>query len=394
MKIAILTQPLGHNYGGLLQAYALQTFITELGVDAVTLDRRMCPSRIKAARDYLKFVFKLIRGRINTIPTEARKSFVLENLEHFRSQKLKMSPVLDSTRRLESHCLAQDYDAYIVGSDQVWRPRYSPCLENFFLDFTEHEHLATATRISYAASFGVDNWEMSERQTARCRHLINRFHAVSVRERSAVSLCREKFGVEAHWVLDPTLLLSRGHYEELISRSNGGSSRTGIHCYLLDNSKEKQAVIQHAEKVLGYTSYSVKPDRALQHTALDDIKSCQYPSIESWLRGFRDADFVITDSFHGTVFAVLFNKPFIAIGNKRRGISRFESLLSLLELDDRLVTSTDDVSNELLTTPIKWDAVNQFLESLASASKSFLCKSLSLPEGVDQTLSNSGEILF
>lgn len=378
MKIAVLTQPLGHNYGGLLQAYALQVFLTDAGIDVTTLDRRTRRSRIKTYRDYFKFGLKLVRGRIKTIPTEGRKLFVLANLEHFCSTKMKMSPLLDSSAKLESHCKSQNYDAYLVGSDQVWRPRYSPNLENFFLDFTENRRLSGAKRISYAASFGVDNWELSEHETARCRHLINRFDAISVRESSAVTLCREKFGVEAQWVLDPTLLLAREHYEKLITKSEASVSHSGIHYYLLDESRERRAIVKSAERALSYTSYSIKPIRTLQNTKLSEIASCQYPSIEDWLRGFRDADFVVTDSFHGTVFAILFNRPFIAIGNKCRGMSRFTSLLSLLGLENRLVSSKNEVTNQLVTASINWESVNCLLKSLASESGTFLYKSLNL----------------
>ena len=99
-----------------------------------------------------------------------------------------------------------EYDAFIVGSDQVWRPSYNQHLEQAFLNFTEN--WKNVKRIAYAASFGVDNWEFTKKQTKECKRLVQKFDFVSVREDTAVNLCKEHLGIEATHVLDPTLLLS------------------------------------------------------------------------------------------------------------------------------------------------------------------------------------------
>ncbi|MDC0663104.1 polysaccharide pyruvyl transferase family protein [Marinobacter sp. SS21] len=388
MKIAILTQPLGHNYGGLLQAYAMQIVLRELGVDAETLDRRKPVRPIKTYRDYGKYGIKKLQGRIKTIPTKARKSFVHSNLEAFRSKHLKMSPTLHSSRKLATYCKNQRFDGYLVGSDQVWRPRYSPCLPNFFLDFTASPAFAHTVKISYAASFGVDQWEFSDKQTSQGRALASEFTAISVREKSAVTLCREHLGVKAEWVLDPTMLLSQAHYEALISKAPEQPKRSGVFCYVLDESSEKRSIISAAETLLGKETFTVKPRHSLQNTALAKIDSCRYPAVEAWLQGVRDSDFVLTDSFHGTAFAILFNKPFLAIGNPGRGLSRFQSLLGLLGLEERLITSKDKLSQALLDTPIDWPVINQRLESAAKTSKAFLASALAVHQNEPEQLND------
>lgn len=376
MKVAILTQPLGHNYGGILQAYAMQTVLRELGFEPETIDRRKPTSWRKVARDYGKYSIKKLRRRIKTIPTEARKSYIYSNLEEFRSAHLKMSPTLTSSDHLLQYCENQSFDVYLVGSDQVWRPRYSPCLSNFFLDFAANTTFSDKTKISYAASFGVDQWEFSDTQTKHAKSLLQGFSGVSVREKSAVSLCREHLGVNADWVLDPTLLLSRSHYQALIGNSTEPPKQAGILRYVLDESETNNTVISKAEALLEMESFSVKPHKTLQDSTLDDIAACQYPRVESWIQGFQDSEYVITDSFHGTVFAILFNKPFLALGNQGRGLSRFQSLLGLLGLEQRLITSKAVLNKELLETPIDWQTVNERLIPAIKESRAFLVKHL------------------
>ena len=374
MKIAILTQPLGHNYGGLLQAYAMQVVLRDLGIEPETIDRQKPVSRGKYYRDYGKYFMKKIRGRIKTIPTDYRKSYIYSNLAAFRSQHLKMSPTICSSNDLLRYCETQNFDGFLVGSDQVWRPRYSPYLPNFFLDFANTNILANATKLSYAASFGVDQWEYSDEQTATTKVLAQRFDAISVREKSGVTLCREYLDVEAEWVLDPTMLLPRSHYEALIKSGPALPKRTGIMCYVLDESIEKLNIILEISTRLKKEAYHIKPLKSLQHTALEDIDCCRYPRVEAWLQGISDSEFVVTDSFHGTVFAIIFNKPFVAIGNRGRGLSRFQSLLGLLGLEDRLITSQDGFSQELLDSPIDWETTNKRLTSAVEKSTNFLTR--------------------
>ena len=114
--------------------------------------------------------------------------------------------------RIQWHRCRYEYDAYVVGSDQVWRPNYNPFMKAMFLGITEREDVK---RIAYAASFGTSKWEFSPQMTSECAVLAKKFDMITVREKSGVDLCREYFGVEATWVLDPTMLLNREDYEKV-----------------------------------------------------------------------------------------------------------------------------------------------------------------------------------
>src|SRR5690606_24010101 len=136
------------------------------------------------------------------------------------------------------------YDLVVVGSDQVWRPKYSPNIYNFFVDFIGRG----GKSISYAASFGVDEWEFNEKQTFRCKELIRKFDAVSVREQSAITLCKEKFDSDAELVVDPTLLILAKDYETLVIKQ-GLQGKGKVLKYVLDEDAETKAFVNNVAQL-------------------------------------------------------------------------------------------------------------------------------------------------
>tara|TARA_R110001599_G_scaffold262231_1_gene462692 strand:+ start:5715 stop:6854 length:1140 start_codon:yes stop_codon:yes gene_type:complete len=378
MKIAILTQPLGHNYGGLLQAYALQTYVKELGFDVETVDRRVSdPGFGLTFKRYIFNVVKLSLGRIKSIPTERRRAHVLKGLAAFRDSKLAMSPSITSEQKIRDYFRIEEFHAVVVGSDQVWRPRYSPSILNFYLDFLG-DTKRPIKRVAFAASFGVDHWEYTDELTDRCKELAQQFDAVSVRENSAVDFCRDKLGVAAKWVVDPTLLLEASDYKQLMGDRGVNENNRYVLSYILDTAPEKKLIGDAVAEVLAENVFSIKPEFSIGQVCAKDIDKCTLPSVESWLRGFHDASFVVTDSFHGTVFAILFNKPFIAVGNSARGTARFESLLSQFGLIERLVANRSEVTSELIHAAIDWPSVNATRRVLTAEAQEFLKTHLSV----------------
>src|SRR5690606_923575 len=147
-----------------------------------------------------------------------------------------------------------------------------------------------------------------------------------------------------------------------------------------DQSPAKKAVIQQIADQLKLNPFQVMPRERLKSTPVTNLNVSDfvYPSPAEWLKGFQDAKFVITDSFHGTVFSILYNVPFIAIGNASRGLARFESILSLFGLENRLLVdcSKDNIKN-VLDRVIAWDKVNEVLVRERTKSHAFLDKYLS-----------------
>lgn len=378
MKIAILTQPLKSNYGCILQAYALQTVLTNLNHKVEVVNRDYAKPTIKVRfkrilRFFHTLFFKFFLGRkylIVSNPLKQDYEYLPKSKVHaFIERYINQGQRIQSSELLKKYFTEQQFDAYIVGSDQVWRPNYSPCITNYYLD--EVPAGALAKRIAYAASFGTTEWEYTQAQTEVCSRLVKLFTAVSVREDSGVILCNKYLGVEAQNVLDPTLLLQEADYVRLIESATVKSiGEAYMACYILDESVEKNTLIKEI-------SNEIKVDPVYLN---DNVSNNTYYSlsVEEWLDRYRNANFVVVDSFHGCVFSIIFRKPFIVYGNKMRGMSRFESLLGQLGLSTRLISSLEDFyrhKDELLA-PIDYDEVYAILGERREDSFTFLWDAL------------------
>ena len=176
--------------------------------------------------------------------------------------------------------------------------------------------------------------DISSKKITNCINLLKRFNAVSVREKSAVNICEEQLGVSARHVLDPTMLLNVEDYATLFNKTVVNVNENHLLVYILDNNDDIKKSVENLSIRFNLNSHAVN---AIE---VQNQKSYKYkfPSVENWLRGFYDAKYVITDSFHGTVFSIIFNKPFICLGNENRGSSRFNSLLGMFGLENRLVS--------------------------------------------------------
>lgn len=373
MKVGLLTLPPLTNYGGILQAFALQRVLQKLGHDTYLINRRNSAiSRNSYLKMRLKSYYMSLKGiKTNWVFSEkARKE--RERLLSFNTQLFIDKYIQPQTKSFNTPTGFQDiprFDAYIVGSDQVWRPQYTSNIYDYFFDFLGE---SKSLRIAYAASFGLDEWTFTEEMTAKCRSLISKFKSVSVRESDAIDLCNKYLGVEAYHVLDPTMLLTVDEYLSLIDLSRTENSGGELMSYILDNNSEKEKLVNEIADDQDLKVFNLALLNLDQKGNIIPI-----PPVENWLRGFIDAKFIVTDSFHGTVFSILFNKPFIAIANSSRGISRFISLLRIFDLENRLVLDVNNVDKLLGINDINWDKVNSILNIKRTESLSFLSQSLS-----------------
>ncbi len=369
-KIAILTQPLHDNYGGLLQAYALSKTLKDLGNEVLIVDRRSGhSSTIRKIASKIKHFF--LGNKTHKKFTSKQQFIVSQYTLKFRKKYLPNTTHEITDNRGMSELNKMGFDAYVVGSDQCWRPRYSPNITNYFLDFVEAQN--NIKRIAYAASFGTADWEFTAKDTEACKALIQKFDAVSVREDSGIHLCKKYLNTDADHVLDPTMLLLPDDYKTITKQENQTKSNGNLKVYILDKTSQKLDLIKYIEKKIDLKHFEVMPQNRLGHEKIVNIEDYVFPAPEAWLRGYEDAKFVVADSFHGTVFAILYNVPFIAIGNKNRGMARFESLLRMFELEDRLITDfeAENIDN-ILKSCIDWNKVNNILEEKRQYALNFL----------------------
>lgn len=371
MKIGILTQPLDINYGGLLQNYALQQVLSRLGHEVYTINRN---SRLRL---HVRYTIKqIVRGLLG-LPRDILYWEQLKIRKHCRAfvqKNITTTALVKTPSKLHEIVHRYQFDGYLSGSDQVWRPCYSENIYNDFLDFCQSEQ--GVKRIAYAASFGVSEWEFSEEQTRECKRLVQLFDAVSVREDSGITLCRDYLGVDAIHVLDPTLLLDKADYIHLVEESQEPASSGELFCYILDESQAIETTIQALSAKLSLHLFEVRaPKTDYHHQRRVNIRDYVVPSPTKWLRAFMDAKMVFTDSFHGCVFSIIFNKPFWVIGNSERGNARFDSLLRLFGLEDRRITLSD-VNRIDWGSPIDWESVHARLAECRKVSMDFLSASL------------------
>ncbi|MRX43693.1 polysaccharide pyruvyl transferase family protein [Agromyces kandeliae] len=380
-RVLIKTLPLHTNYGGIVQAYALQRAIRDLGHravvdtgDPISLRRRVL-HRAWAVR---RAVRMLLPARVDWDWRASRE--VLAPQQSFVRRHLSRASAVEraDTRRGRAR-LARRFDTFVVGSDQVWRAAYAEIPEQF-LEVIEEFHGPRPRRVSYAASFGRDDIdEYSEAERARATELIRRFDAVSVREESGIGICADAFGVHAERHLDPTMLLTPGHYRGLVARARTdptpAAGRTLV--YRLDATDDMLRAERAIAERVGAPAMELLPTASPgsygEYAA--DRARFDRPSVERWLASIASADFVVTDSYHGCVFSILFNRPFVVHANARRGAARFDSLLGVFGLEHHRAGASADGIDDRVFTP-DWSHVNRVLEAERARATAYLVENL------------------
>ena len=351
MKIGILTQHFLLNYGGIIQNYALQQVLMKLGHDPLTFEHDTCYSRTRWLLRTVKHILRMRSLRNLPVYPIYKGRIGNKNFIKFVLKNIKSVPVKDFTPSLTAQ---YGIDAYVVGSDQVWRPAFNlgPRLGNMFLNFADDK----VKKLSYAASFGCKEWEYTKEQEQMCSKLAKRFNAISVREASGIELCKQHFGVDATLVLDPTLLLTKEDYKKVCADIPTKDKHVFVYSLVISDK-----VLAVASSISQKTGLPVVVKQAGDKVKKED-------TIEDWFAEFRDAEYVVTDSFHGMVFSIIFNKPFYIVMNPSGGNDRYISLLSQLGLMDRIIKDNQISSLE----SINWDGVNKKLEVLRQESMNFL----------------------
>ena len=346
------------NFGAVLQCYALQSYICDLGFDSYTIDFRNFPRRPDRALE--TFI----------------KTYILQNpFEKFRKKWLKLS------RRTYFWAFQlkgkfSDYEAFIVGSDQVWRATLGDQVLRFphaiyFLSFVPQGK----KRIAYGVSFGTNKWDvgMNSFYTELVKTEVQKFDHISVRESSGINICNEIFECNAVKVLDPVLLVGR-HYFDRIIGSKPQSIKKEIIFYKLD-------INQTFEDMIDILSFQMKlPSRNIYYASAKKFLNKQFFSfidVEEWLIKIRDGELIITDSYHCVCFCLLFEKQFIYFPNEKRGMDRLMDLLGLVGLLDRIYVSIDDLkTRHCWQDKIEYGSVNKILQLERAKSNSFLLHAL------------------
>lgn len=371
MKIGIITYPPRFNYGAILQSYALETVLERLGHE-VWIVQSKPQSKLFTFHLLVKYLGRMVKRYIlregNPILNEKKNN---EDFKLITQKTWKFVQIHTKQYYTTKDFIIKkgDFDCLVVGSDQIWRAKYFANIERNYLNYTCGWNIK---RIAYAPSFGVDNWEYSDKQTEHCKKLIKSFLAVSVREESGISLCKEYLGVDAELVLDPTMLLSKKDYIKIIKEEYDDDIKLALSSYVLDEDEDNHNILSYIAKDKNMDIFKMVGDPTRINVPAEDKI---LPSFGTWLNMFYRSKFIFTDSFHGTVFAIIFNLPFVVYGNNERGLSRINSLLHLFNLENRLVNNIQDY-DKIKNTVIDWQKVNRIKGKMIKKSISFLTEAL------------------
>lgn len=344
-KVALITFHSALNYGAALQTYATCRALIEMGYDVELVNVDINPQR----------------GLIYNMALALKRwRFASFRTKYYPSQT-KLYKTMDELRKNPPIA-----DYYMVGSDQTWNVEITHNMKGaFFLDFGDK----SIPRIAFSVSFGGNKWILKNGESEYIKNCVKNIQAISVRETSGLSICKKEFQREVAITLDPTLLHAR--YEELTGRFE----------------ENNNIVTYRIARDSKYDSFVVKLAKTMEKDVLPlgsirPIKGCKYAypqRVENWIKAIGGAGLVVTDSFHGLAFSILYGRQFVVfVGNVGR-IDRIKTLLHHLGLEDRLWADTEyDVDRiiELANKKIDYVRVWERLALLRKESLEYLANSL------------------
>jgi hypothetical protein len=349
MRIALLNLPYDNNYGGNLQRYALMKVLHDMGHSVTHLNLRFdcrLPWYKKPKYYGKRFLSKVLFKRDIKVFFSPKDQYEqnCSITDTFYKKYINHTETIYDPEKLAQYI---DYDAFIVGSDQVWRKKIAAKYLPYM--FFSHLQNVDKPKIACAVSFGTDTNELNAEEIAYYGNLYKKFDAVSVRESSGLNILDQLAWMhpKAIHLFDPTFMLSKSDYQTIINSSETKPSAGNLFCYILDMTEEKEKVVEDIASEKALTPFYV----SLKNNV----------SIPQWLKAFDDADFIITDSFHGLVFSLIFNKPFKLIKNEFRGNARFDSVIETFKLKDNQEFDWSEISR------IIQDNKKRFINFLESA---------------------------
>lgn len=367
MKIGIVTVHSAYNYGAMLQAFATQRVLTEMGHQVQFID--FYPYELEKANNNLKIDFTL-KGIALFLYLKSNISHK-KRLKRFREFREQLHLSKRYFTKKEIYEAPPKFDAYLVGSDQVWNVEHGMNTFNF-LDFVNEK---ASRKMSYASSFGTE--EIPDEYKVKLKELLADFSAISVREDDGVKIVKEATGRCAAHVLDPTLLLSKDEWEQYIEQKPK-IDREYILIYALTNTEKSVQMVEALRKrynldVVGVPMGHRVPSKFNVNREIKDAGPFEFVSL------FRNAKVVCTSSFHGLAFAINFEKTFFVVPHLTRN-SRLNSLLKVLDLQDRqayLPSKIKDISDSELF--MDYSSVVPVLNNCRDSSMAFLKKNFAVP---------------
>lgn len=383
MKIGVITIEQVGNYGAELQCYATQKVLQNIGCDAEIIDycyykdyrykdskmsEPFVPMTFKE-RIFYVLKYRIVNRFVDKVLLLFNSNIARRNSRFaaFHAENTKMSRKYMSMPELYE--ASMDYDIFVTGSDQVWNPGAQSSIEPYFLTFAPD----SARKISFAASFGVSEIEPNLRE--RYKEYLSRYDFISVREKNACDIVKQLVGKDAEFVLDPTLLLTKGEWMKVAKQYDNIPERYVLVYTLF----ESPAIFNLAKKVAKEKGISVLriTKRAYFVSRIEGISNISDAGPAEFISLIAGADYIVTDSLHGTVFSINFGIPFLTIvSSKNNNNSRMESLLKVVGLSGRMVYEEKEVSSLIYNDNIDFKEIENHIKKARVTSMNFLNKAL------------------
>lgn len=367
-KIAIITLHYPYNYGSVFQAYALQTYLEKYDIEVEIIDyiQEYDYEKYKLFRikQYSKRPQSMIADILGLYRNISRKN----NFLKFRKRFLHLSLKKYHTVK-EMDCLNDYYDAFVCGSDQIWNLDCTNGIDKaYFLGFVKEK-----TKIAYAPSLA--QYEFNNDDYKEMSYYLNRFDFLSVREKTSKKYLKKVTNKDIDVVVDPTLLLNKEDYDVFLLDKNHNRNQNYIFVYLLENNLK---LLDYAKKISN--EKKLKIIYISNISKKDDLIMSKYKNVfgtspENFLKYIYNAKYIITNSFHATVFSIIFHKKFCTFRTKYSSL-RMIDLLNSLELSDRLYSD-----NFLIDKNINYKKVDNNLERIKAHSYKYIKKFITKLEG-------------
>lgn len=353
MKIFILTMPLGENIGGILQAYSLQFFLKGRGHEVEIIDVVASTGKLKSFMQILSNRIRRAIGKTSEIqPTSRMKAEFYRNLRLFKVERLhltrKIASFQDLRLLLQEHCP----DTIIVGSDQVWRRDAALDLDSMFLNVSQ------VRKISYAASFGKSYVDYSTKDLVKIKRCLEDFSSISVREASGKDWLEQFVKIKAEVALDPVLLVGEHLFDRVVSHENCLIQGDYAVEYILDRSPEVSFLLGLIKNKINLSTQIIGARQNIYSTPIRNMKSSGYGRVEEWIAKIKHAKYVITDSYHGVLFSILYKKNFVVLANQYRGLTRLYEILGKLSLLDKIIYDYVQV-DAAVSQEVDWISVHK-----------------------------------
>lgn len=363
-KVGIITFHNAHNYGAVLQVYALQEKITELGYETkvINYENKKITRQYSLIKYSRKNPIKSIKLIYESVKDYKINKERFDKFENFITKNLRLTKKYKTIKQLKAN--SPDFDCYITGSDQVWNANIVGELSDAYtLNFGKEE----VNRISYAASIGID--KIDDKDKEQYAKKLEKIDKISVREESAARELRKILNKDVKVVLDPTLLIMQSDWDKRINCTE--NEEKYILAYMVEYNNECIDIINYLSEKTGLKVVSFNKEKIYKN----EMKKAYTDDPFEFVNKIKNAEYVITTSFHATVFSIIYHKRFFVVPHKKTG-NRVTNLLEKFNLKDRVFNLFSDFCNIDYEKKIDYSLVDKIIEKEREDAIRFLTESI------------------